>query len=82
GASKEGYLTGAAECTVVAGGEVTCCIPIVKDPNVTTPDEDDIGAEAVIVVGCASSGEAGGLLLVPTFVILCALALRRRSAAR
>jgi len=83
GAEADGYILGAAECTVIEGGEVTCCVHIVKEPEGGLPGDegmDDMGADAVIVVGCASSGEAGGLLLLPTFLILLGLGLRRRTA--
>jgi MYXO-CTERM domain-containing protein len=82
GAEAEGYITGAAECTVLENGEVTCCVHIVKEPEGGLPDDeglDDMGSEVVVVVSCATGGEAGSLgLLLPLLGLAFVLRLRRK----
>jgi hypothetical protein len=72
GAKAQGYMNGAAECTVIEGGVVECCIHLVQGLSEDAPQDEPIQ------VGCSSAGGRGGLLLVPTFLTLLGLALRRR----
>ena len=69
-ASAAGYSDGVAECTVAAGGEARCSIPLVPLPTDGSPED-----EPVLVGGCSTTGAGNGLALL---CLMCLGSLFRR----
>jgi MYXO-CTERM domain-containing protein len=78
GAKAAGYADGAAECSVLEGGEVECCIHLIPGLGGEQPPEDD---PSVVVISCATSPAGSqavglvGLLLAGAWLVV-----RRRRA--